>query len=67
MAWCRQAASHYLTNADPDLCCYMASLGHNELKFIVDTPYLTLTGELWEVFCEYLRENWWSYNQTQLY
>ena len=22
------------------------------------TPYLTLTGELWGVFCEYLWENW---------
>ena len=23
-----------------------------------DTPYLTLTGELWGVFCEELGENW---------
>ena len=23
-----------------------------------DTPYLALTGELWGVYCEYLRENW---------
>ena len=36
MAWCHQATSHYLTvtwaNVDPDLCCHMAPLGHNELK-----------------------------------
>ena len=25
MAWCHQA------NVDPDLCCHMVSLGHNEL------------------------------------
>ena len=32
-----------------------------------DTPYLALTGELWGVFCEYLRENWPRYNGTALY
>ena len=32
-----------------------------------DTPYLTLTGELWTVFCEYLGENWRRYNGTTLY
>ena len=31
MAWCCQATSHYWANVDPDLCCHMASLGHNEL------------------------------------
>ena len=31
-----------------------------------DTPYLTLTGELWGVFCEYLSENWPRYNGTTL-
>ena len=29
-AWCHQQATTW-TNIDPDLCCYMASLGHNEL------------------------------------
>ena len=32
-----------------------------------DTPYLALTGELWGVFCEYLRENQPRYNGTALY
>ena len=32
-----------------------------------DTPYLALTGELWGVFCEYLRENQLRYNGTALY
>ena len=32
-----------------------------------NTPYLALTGNLWGVFCEYLRENWSCYNSTTLY
>ena len=32
-----------------------------------DTPYLALTGELWDVFCGYLWENWPRYNGTALY
>ena len=32
-----------------------------------DTPYLTLTGELWGVFWEYLWEKWLRYNGTALY
>ena len=35
MAWCLQATSHYLSQVDPDLCCYIASLGHNELTLCV--------------------------------
>ena len=27
MGWCRQPTSHYLNNADPELCRHMASLG----------------------------------------
>ena len=30
-------------------------------------PYLALTGELWDVFCEDLGENWLRYNGTALY
>ena len=30
-------------------------------------PYLALTGELWGIFCEYLRENWPHYSGTTLY
>ena len=32
-----------------------------------DNPYLALTGELWDVFCEYLWEKWPRYNGTALY
>ena len=31
-----------------------------------DTPYLTLTGELWGVFSEYFWESWQCYNGTAL-
>ena len=39
MAGCHQATSHYLTwvSDDLDLCHHLASLGHNELKWL---PYL---------------------------
>ena len=33
MAWCRQAASHYLSQCWPSLCLRMASLGHDELSY----------------------------------
>ena len=32
-----------------------------------DTPYLTLAGELWGVFCDDSRENWPCYDGTTLY
>ena len=32
-----------------------------------DTPYLTLTGELWCAFCEDFGENWSRCNGTALY
>ena len=31
-----------------------------------DTPYFALTGELWDVFCEYIGEIWPRYNGTAL-
>ena len=37
MAWCHQATSHYLCNVDPNVCCHMASLGHNELNLNTNT------------------------------
>ena len=33
-------------------------------RIITDTPYLTLTGELWGAYCKYLWENWPHYNGT---
>ena len=36
-------------------------------KYSQDTPYLTLTGELWDVFYKYLLENWQYYDGTALY
>ena len=35
MTWCRRATSHYLNQFDPEICRYMGSQGHNELKAIV--------------------------------
>ena len=32
-----------------------------------DTPYLPLTGKLWGVYCEGLKENWHHYISTSLY
>ena len=32
-----------------------------------NTPYHTLTGELWGICCEDLGENWLHYNSTILY
>ena len=32
-----------------------------------DTPYLTLTGEVWDVFCVFFLENWLRFNGTALY
>ena len=39
----------------------------SDIKLTIDTPYFTLTGELWGVFCEYIAENWPRYNGTALY
>ena len=39
----------------------------SEVIFTKDTPYLTLTDELWGVFCEDLGESWPRYNSTALY
>ena len=39
----------------------------SNIKLIKDTPYLTLTGELWGVFCEDIEENWPCYNGTTLF
>ena len=39
----------------------------NQCQIASYNPYLTLTGELWGVFCEDLVENWPRYNGTALY
>ena len=39
----------------------------SEFEPTKDTPYLTLTGELWDAFCEDFGENWPCYNGTTLY
>ena len=39
----------------------------SEIESTKDTPYLTLKGELWGVFCEDMGENWACYNSTALY
>ena len=43
------------------------ALHESELVLTKETPYLTLTGELWGVYCEEFQENWLSYNATALH
>ena len=38
-----------------------------DITLTTDTPHLTLTGELWGVYCEDLCEYWSRYNGTTLY
>ena len=38
-----------------------------DLRITTDTPYLALTGKLWDVYCEVFGENWLRYNSTILY
>ena len=38
----------------------------SDFEITADTPHLALTGELWCVYCEDLRENWLRYNGTAL-
>ena len=38
----------------------------SEFRITTDTPYLTLMGELWGVYCEDLGKNWPRYNGTAL-
>ena len=52
VAWCHEATSHHLSRCDLDLCCYMASLGHNEficfcLKQILKATRTTRTPAFW--------------------
>ena len=37
------------------------------LELTKDAPYLALTGELWDVYCEEFGEKWPRYNGTALY
>ena len=37
------------------------------IRITRDTPYLALTGELWDVYCASLGENWSCYNGTALH
>ena len=39
----------------------------SNFEHIKDTPYLTLMGELWGVFCENFGENQTHYNRSKLY
>ena len=41
----------------------MAAVEHtSDFELTEDIPYLTLTGKLWDAFCEYLGENGPHYN-----
>ena len=39
----------------------------SEFEHTKDGPYLALTSELWNVFCEALGENWPRFNDTALF
>ena len=39
----------------------------SDFKLTIDTPHLTLTGELWGICCKDIGENWPHYNYTALY
>ena len=39
----------------------------SDIIITTDTPYLALTGELWDAYCEDFGENWPRYNGTALY
>ena len=39
----------------------------SDFKLTIDTPYLTLMGELWGICCKDIGENWLRYNGTTLY
>ena len=45
----------------------MVSESESDIRITTETPYLTLTGELWGVYCEDLGENLPLYNGTALY
>ena len=48
MTWCRQAPSHYLGHVDPDLCCHMASPGHNKLNGVSCWYFSSETTKTWQ-------------------
>ena len=39
----------------------------SDIRITIETPYLTLTGELWGVYCDDFGENWPRYHGTTLY
>ena len=47
----------------PSTCSTAVTEAEHKLEFRLtkDTPYLTLLGELWGVFCEDFGENWPRY------
>ena len=44
--------------------CIKHMIENKYFELTTDTPYLTLTGELWGVYCEYYGENWPYYHVT---
>ena len=46
----------------------MTEAKHNtDFELTLDTPYLTLTGEIWGIYRDYVEENWPRDNGTALY
>ena len=62
----------YKVNQSNDIALHGgASVTEAKCKSVFDlakyTPYLTLVGELWAVYCEDFGENWSHYHSTVLY
>ena len=53
IAWCRQATSITWGNVDPDLCCHMVSLGHNELNKICNLSAISYKDRIIQIV-------WWD-------
>ena len=47
--------------------CNTVVESESDIRITTDTPYRTLTGELWRCFCEDFGESWLRYNGTALY
>ena len=38
-----------------------------DFELTKDSPYITLMGELWGIYCEYFGKYWLFYNGTTMY
>ena len=64
---CRYDAVQFITIDITYRIAMIASERKPGFNIIIDTPYLTLAGELWSDYYEDFEENWPRYNGTALY